>query len=304
VQQHLGDFMAINQADVRSMDLSLGDLSNTLLQNRVLKQRAGELATDRAVRGNEFQQDMDLRRAMLDRQLQAQDYQQDPNNPLNQQRTATANAADARAKGSNENRIISAYLADPDDPENGMEIRNATPTEYQTAIDNYTNQTGKTPIVRGKAPKPITSDSGTFHILNGPTFTFHNKAAIDKFQAKVDEGQIQLAPTSGAMDTIKTETDAVPATPEIPASGGLLGIGAHEATPATPAVPKTTTIRHIPVRGNIGNSDLPNLAPEKPASNAPAATYKTANDVKAAYKAGKLSKEDATKLLQSQFGLQ
>lgn len=262
--------MAINQADVRSMDLSLGDLSNTLLQNRVLKQRAGELAADRAVRGNEFSQDMDMRRAMMDKQLQAQSYQQDPNNPLNLERTAQAGAADAKAtKLQGGDRIISAYLADPDDPENGMEIKNATPTEYQTAIDNYSQQTGKTPIIKGKAPRPVTDDYGTFHILNGPTFTFHNKAAIDKFQAKVDAGQIQLAPTSGAMDTVKTETDATVGTPAIPGYTGLLG-GVHPEIPAVPGTPKTTTIRHIPVRGNIGDSGLPNLVPPPAAStNAP-----------------------------------
>ena len=240
--------MGINRFDVASMDESLGGLANTLLQNRVLKQRAGELEADRAARGNEFQQmnqfrNDDLATRIEQNRIDDAIRRQNADTAVRRADTGQQNADTASNKADLYKQKL-AELMKENQLKHGANTKSSILENFKVvqmgvASGIYTPEEGNLIIKHGvqTIPEDLKADPEIQSAgFLAPDFSFSNKP-----------------PTQ----SIVTEIDAKPGTPEIPASNGLLGIGAHPAVPAVPDRPKTTTT----IRGNIGTSNLPNLAP-------------------------------------------
>lgn len=139
-------------------------------------------------------------------------------------------------------------------------------------------------------PKPVFSDDGMSII-----------GYADKNGTVHYLPQPKAAPPQTVTETETFKgTPAVPPKPAVPPSGhDFLPWHPYDpgrpATPGVPEQPARRIVRKLPV--DAGESAT---APE----NTVAQEYKTTDDVAAAYKAGDINREQATQILQNQFGIQ
>jgi len=93
--------MSLKYKDIEMADQGFDALREGLLQNRILKQR-DKLATQALDQRAQSAGDLDAyRQAMIDEKMKSTDWSQDPNNPLNKQRDAAADASTAKADATN-----------------------------------------------------------------------------------------------------------------------------------------------------------------------------------------------------------
>lgn len=189
------------------------------------------------------------------------------------------------------------------------------------------NQTAPASDEMGKLYQQI--DYWTNQALNGPPSVrdeaTQRVADLRSRVQKLTQPATETPAKAGNTVTVQVpalETDVPPVTPqpaqpEIPGSGAL-GLHfwpfGHPAIPGKPAVAgKPGTQAHPPYsfRLNIGTNDpsalysIPATGPVVPAIQmAGGETYSTAEDVRAAFKAGRLTRDDAKRILKAQFGME
>ena len=235
----------ITHQDVGQFDNSLENLSQVLLQNRVLNQRKAEMDATRGQRGAQFD-------AGLNYKYDALGHRIDQDAALNDIRHQTADASTKRAD----------TAATSEARKNKTQLWTDEGTSVwipDDKVDAYKSQYEQSHP--GKKLQETNTYEKTLNV-GGLEMTFTDPASYQKAvegNAKMqNEKEIATAPK------VTTETDAVPAQPEIPPSSGIFGLGATSGSPAVPAQPKTTIEKKdlggMGLPKTIAGSDLPDLS--------------------------------------------
>ena len=250
---------------------ALGDLGDTLLKNRMMQQQQAQTA---AVNAREQQN------ASVDQDLQRQRLEMERRNYASEDAYRKQEAA-ARDKSLTQKQAprITAYIADPDKPNEGMGFEGDFDQLQQIKTAAEAKNNGKKMAVYSKPPSSVEHEVASFTI-GGSTHKFYTQKQADDYEAMLRSKGIDpdtvKTDAKESTQTIEEEYPEVQAVEPTPAVHHWFGADTP-GTPGTPYQPKRTVRRTVPVTAPTAATPdlapgLPNLAPQAaPAAQAPAA---------------------------------
>lgn len=257
--------MGINFRDVQSMDDSFSGLSNTLLRNRMMnaEQQRYDQEQQRLQQSGQAEakyraDDLDVRNGMLNEQMKRDNWAQDPTNPLNKQREGMADNDEAKADIAGQPTFTWTS--------GGAKQTVHSQEDFMAGVKDHpidTDPKGKHTVTMSGT----NADGNTIHLpvtidVNSPTAKQDAVNALDFFNKTL--GVVPKPAKTG------TETDTTTIKPEFQKGTNNPMLSTNALTGAVSPLMETNTTKRVtrPLPANptlnIGDSGLPNLAPDVP----------------------------------------
>jgi hypothetical protein len=257
--------------DVGMVNDSLGNLGDTLLKNRMLQQQQAQTAAVNAREQQNASVEQDLQRQRL--AMEQKNYESE-----DAYRKLEASARDKSLTQKQAPRIT-AYIADPEKPNEGMGFEGDFDQLQQIKSAAEAKNGGKKMVVYSKPPSSVEHEVASFTI-GSSTHKFYTQKQADDYEAMLRSKGIDpdtvKTDAKESTQTIEEEYPEKAAVDPTPAVHHWFGAD-EPATPGTPYEPKRIVRRTVPVTGSTPSPAAPALAPGLPdlsaASPAPAAKF-------------------------------